>query len=561
MPVSRRNRILNYSPTRGLVHYFPMDELIGNRADLVNGTSLVPTGVLSKQGRIGAAAYFGSSLGTVSMLTPANPYTPGGHISWTVAFQLYIESVIGTAPNVVSKSTSGINEWYIIYVSASGVLRFRVFDMIGGVLASADQAVSISTWYDIRLWLDAPGNRIGVQRDGGAKVITNMSNNTFVASRPIARFAVGGSGGGVAEFDARVDNVAVYNRLITDEEWSDLRTAWGAGGVFPTFATPAPTLALYSPQSYQVFQRSGSTGTIIIQGNVWGITDDVEASFNGGAYATIGTAVNGAFTGTLTSQAQGQGTLTVRLKNNTSISATVALVGIGDVFIIAGQSNASGRGTNNQVYSHATLKGALFGNDYLWKELFDPTDDPTNRIDQVSTDSGTTGSVWPLLATSVMADQSVPVAFVPCASGGTSITAHLPTADHQDRNTLYGSMAYRAALTGCKAVLWWQGETDATAAMSQATYNGHLDTLANAINTDLGVKLMPCLLQNSSGVTDVDEQKIRDATSEAWGDNANVLVGPSFSDIASDDTFHLMTDAKLLTAAGRWWTALETVFY
>lgn len=234
-----------------------------------------------------------------------------------------------------------------------------------------------------------------------------------------------------------------------------------------------------------------------------------------------------------------------------------------DIFIVAGQSNASGRGTNNQSYSHATLSAGLFGNDYVWKNLADPTDSATGQIDTVSSDgAAAAGSLWPLLATLIMSDQNATVAFVPCAKGGTSITAWLPGANHQDRTTLYGSMVFRAGQVGqIKAVLWWHGETDAIAAMSQATYNGHLDTIANAIQADMGVKLMPCLLQNSSGITDVDEQKIRDATSEAWGDNANVLIGPDFSDIASDDTFHLMTNAKLQLAADRWFVALETAFY
>jgi hypothetical protein len=64
--------------------------------------------------------------------------------------------------------------------------------------------------------------------------------------------------------------------------------------------------------------------------------------------------------------------------------------------------------------------------------------------------------------------------------------------------------------------------------------------------------LMPCKLQNSSGITDADELKINDAIAQAWGDNANVATGPDLTDLASDDTFHLQTNAKLLTAAERW---------
>jgi len=45
------------------------------------------------------------------------------------------------------------------------------------------------------------------------------------------------------------------------------------------------------------------------------------------------------FSGTLLSQNQGQGTLIVRHSNDTSLSWSVDNVGIGDIFIISGQSN------------------------------------------------------------------------------------------------------------------------------------------------------------------------------------------------------------------------------
>lgn len=233
-----------------------------------------------------------------------------------------------------------------------------------------------------------------------------------------------------------------------------------------------------------------------------------------------------------------------------------------DIYIIAGQSNGSGRGTNNQSYSHASLTAYMFGNNYVLQVLTDPVDSETGQLDSVSSDGGSAaGSCWPLLATQIMAQTGRAVIFVPCALGGSSITAWQPGSDHQDRTTLYGSMVYRAIQTlpygTLKAVLWWQGEADALTAMAQATYNGHLDTLAAAIMADLGIRIMPCKLQNSSGISDANELKINDAIGDAWGDNANVLTGPSFTDIGSDDAYHLMTTAKLQTAADRWYTALS----
>lgn len=333
------------------------------------------------------------------------------------------------------------------------------------------------------------------------------------------------------------------------------------GGCSPGGGRP-PAVDLTSPVAFTVIQRTGSTGNIPIAGTIAGGTATLEARFNGSAWTTVAIAVSGGFSTTLSNQHNGQGLLEVKISGSAEIADSVADVGIGDLFIIAGQSNASGRGSNNQSYSHATVKATRFGNNYLWSNLDDPSDSDSGQIDTVSSDSIAAGSLWPLLATSFMTDLSIPVAFVPCAKGGTSITAWQPGVDHQNRATLYGSMVYRALqVGGCKAVLWWQGETDALAGMSQATYNGHLDSLANAVAADLGVKLVPCKLQNCTGISAPAQAAINAAIGEAWTDNVNVVQGPDLSGITTDDEYHLQTNQKLQDAADLWWSAIEAGFY
>lgn len=317
-------------------------------------------------------------------------------------------------------------------------------------------------------------------------------------------------------------------------------------------------------------QRNGSdVADLVVSGTYFNTTISptaIEYRLDDGAWATLDAApANGQYSGTISNVAAGQYTLQVRYANATNIVATSNYVGVGDVFVIAGQSNASGRGTNSQSYSHATLKAAMFGNDYTWQGLADPTDDSTGQVDNVSNDgSNPGGSVWPLLATSIMSDQSVPVAFIPCALGGTSISQWAKGVDN-NRATLYGSMQYRAGLmaNGVKAVLWWQGERDVVLGTAEATYNSALDALANNIATDLGCGLMACKIEDLSAyLTGYDESAVNAAITTAWGDNANVFTGPDFSDITpAVDGVHFVTDGELATAAGRWWTALQTEFY
>jgi len=331
------------------------------------------------------------------------------------------------------------------------------------------------------------------------------------------------------------------------------------------------SLSITSPSRSQVIQRSGTTGTISITGTLYGASEakTIEASWNGGSYADIATGVTGAFSGSLTGQSQGQGALTVRVKG-TTVAEVINWVGIGDVFIVAGQSNASGRGTSDYAVSHATLKAGNFGNDYTWKNLgyAQYFDSYSAQVDTVSSDVLAKGNAWTRMATTYLADRSIPCAFVPCAVGGSSITAWQPGANHQDRTTLYGSMVYRALQTGCLGVLWWQGEQDAAAGMSAVDYNAYLDTLANAVNTDLGVKLIPCKLHNIVGaatptaVTEDNWNAINSAIGTAWADNANVLTGPDLSSLTAEDTahMHLTGDVALLAAGQAWFAAVKLAY-
>lgn len=332
---------------------------------------------------------------------------------------------------------------------------------------------------------------------------------------------------------------------------------------------PESAISVYLPEQYRVYQRVGTTGDIYIIGYYRGTGGIIEARFNGGTWTEISAKIGpGEFRSTLAGQAQGQGDLEFRMADfPDDVLETVADIGVGDIYVIAGQSNASGRGDAAQAYTHTTLKAASFGNDYRWHELADPVDtgkDGTtiSQVDAISYDPTAGGSPWPLLATAIMADQGVPVAFVPCARGGTTIQEWQPATNHQDRATLYGSCLYRILqVGGAKAILWWQGEADALDSMIQATYNTYLDTLANALYADSGIKLMPCKMQNSVGLTNEQAAPIWSAVAEAWADNANVLAGPDLSGITSDDDFHLRVNAKLESAAALWWDAIEALLY
>lgn len=239
----------------------------------------------------------------------------------------------------------------------------------------------------------------------------------------------------------------------------------------------------------------------------------------------------------------------VRFANKPGITAHVKYVGIGDVFVLAGQSNMRPVATNVQSYSHATLRAGLYQNIGVWCEL-----DDLYSIDSYAK------SCWPLLTTEFLAAEGVPVAFVSVAVGGTAIIQWTP--GHADG--YYDAMiAAITAVGGVKAVLWHQGETDARLLTSEADYNTRLDTIADAVNASEGVALMAAKLQD---VAAYNETNVNAAIGTAWGDNANVLQGADFTGFAPDGDIHFTSDADMQKQAGvgaeaGWWDAIKAEWY
>ena len=318
---------------------------------------------------------------------------------------------------------------------------------------------------------------------------------------------------------------------------------------------------------YQILQRNAANeADIAIAGTLPEGIWDVEARYAGGSWATIATASSLTFTGTLAAQPTGEALLEVRRKviGSAAAIARVPNLSIGEVFVCAGQSNCSGYLENNQVFTGAGVCRML-GNDYVWKECFDPTDFQNLQVDVVSRDtsfSGARGSVWPLVLTHISDTLGgVPVGFIPSGLGGSSIVAWQPGVDHFDRTTLFGSMLYRARISGVRAVLWWQGESDARDGMSAAAYQAYLEAIANVIGAELGTGMIVVHLQNNTAVEDALETEIRTAVTSAAAVNTNILaVGPDLSDIDTEDGFHVVSDALAATVAQRWADTIEAEF-
>ena len=181
-------------------------------------------------------------------------------------------------------------------------------------------------------------------------------------------------------------------------------------------------------------------------------------------------------------------------------SADVERLGVGEVFVVAGQSNSANHGAEKQVAKSGRV-AALDGT--RWQ----PANDPQPGA------SGTGGSFLPPVGDAIAEKFGVPVGLVACGVGATSVREWLPEGatfpnpptiegnvrKHADgkwesKGDLYAAFCARMKAlgpNGFRAVLWHQGESDATQRDATRTlpgelYREYLEKLIRDSRKDIG---------------------------------------------------------------------------
>ena len=250
------------------------------------------------------------------------------------------------------------------------------------------------------------------------------------------------------------------------------------GASFKFVASPAGVLTLSRPKTRQIVQRDGSNQAgIRLQGNWSGTADRLEAravvmagATNNGVstdwVVVVNAPTNGPFVGILPGVTAG-GWYRVEVRalyaGATVMAATgVDRIGVGDIFVTAGQSNAAcfgsptQRPTDDRVSTYTLSSGT-------WRFATDPQPDNPGGTGGM----GPGGSAWPILGSLLVQSNHVPIGFVGVAYGGTALSQWLPGQSLFQ----YLTNALRAFGTnGVRAVLWHQGESDSLANTTAITY-------------------------------------------------------------------------------------------
>ena len=153
-------------------------------------------------------------------------------------------------------------------------------------------------------------------------------------------------------------------------------------------------------------------------------------------------------------------------------SQSVDGVGVGEVFIIAGQSNSANHGVPTLTPADPRVCST---DGSTWQTAADPQ--------PIATGSG--GSPWPAFGDLFAARYDVPVGIMSVGWGGTSVGQWLPG---NERN-LFSRLQFAADTfgeDGVRAVLWHQGESDSIINTNAADYASRLSTVIDAMRVHGG---------------------------------------------------------------------------
>ncbi len=182
----------------------------------------------------------------------------------------------------------------------------------------------------------------------------------------------------------------------------------------------------------------------------------------------------------------------------TRAETVVQEVLVGDLWILAGQSNMEGYADLVHTAEPSRQVHAFYMND-TWQIAKEPLHDLWSSCDHVH--NSVSGEKSPAkgaglglpFALEMARRTGRPVGLIPCAHGNTSMTQWNPELKEPYGDSLYGSMYRRFLAVGghIRGVLWHQGESETLSDEDVAAYPQRLSSLVRAIRTDFASPDLP----------------------------------------------------------------------
>lgn len=357
------------------------------------------------------------------------------------------------------------------------------------------------------------------------------------------------------------------------------------------------------PESRAIFQRENdNTSTIYLSGSLYQPTDSVQARVQ------VEETGQGFSSDWITIQRNGQGGIFqgalkakggwYRLEVQSFVGGkvigndVVRKVGIGEVFIITGQSNAQGFQNYGAVGATDDRVNCVTYNNSTANSLNDP---PVPSFQQLSANSligprGQSAWCWGVLGDLLVKQYNVPVLFINTAWAGTTIKNWAESATGQITKNIFAmgtpnenfpagmpysnlviALRYYCSLQGLRAVLWQQGETDNIPLNStRKEYGDAMQFIVNKTRADTDRYPAWVLARSSYNLGKVSQDIIQAQNDVINTYNNNVFAGP-FTDniqIPRFDDVHFGNrptnnpgDKGLNDLGQAWYESLNAVFF
>ena len=325
--------------------------------------------------------------------------------------------------------------------------------------------------------------------------------------------------------------------------------------------SPPPGLAveLESPDSHQIVQRqSDNMGTFSINGKIHFDCDYIEArlieidlnqqlisepsewKMIANSYKPAGSS----FYGSIQSEI-GWYQMEIRFSYQGVLVEfeNVSPIGVGEVFLISGQSNSANYG--DTLLTPQDPRVSSWGPDN-WQIAADPQ--------PIATGSG--GSPWPALGDNLVQRYDVPVGLISVGWGGTSVGQWLPDAGDNLFSRIVLALD-EVGPNGARALLWHQGESDLAGGTSTEDYTVRLSEIITASRIEAGWEL-PWIVARASYLPNYEESemdRIVNAQQAVIDADPLTFEGPYTDDLIGDqwryDSVHF-NELGLIEHANRW---------